>query len=252
MAVSIVQASHDENGAYRGGAAGDQTGQEVRISAWYDRPWDFIARPLHCHVAAAIASAALAIAYCDRIGYDQNERTSLYKECEKIGWNMPRLNEIGLCECDCSSLISVILRFCGIEMPATVNTMTLEYYLRKSGNFEIIADAAFISSSDALRAGDILVNRLHHAAVAVTNGPKASTQCRYIGRNTVKDIPDNYLQVRQSPESLTYNEYIAGKCSLRLPPGMEVIITEERDGWGKLSGFNGWVYLEYIEKVTDI
>ena len=37
--MSISNCGHDENGKYTGGAAGDQTGTEYQVRAWYNRPW---------------------------------------------------------------------------------------------------------------------------------------------------------------------------------------------------------------------
>ena len=33
-----------ENGKYKGGNAGDQTGTEVCIRVWYNRPWNYVIR----------------------------------------------------------------------------------------------------------------------------------------------------------------------------------------------------------------
>lgn len=40
----VAQASQDERGRYTGGKAGDQTGDEVNIRAYYDFPWDMYLR----------------------------------------------------------------------------------------------------------------------------------------------------------------------------------------------------------------
>ena len=45
MAVKIGHASIDENKKIKGGAAGDQTGGEVCIRKWYNKPWEFVLRP---------------------------------------------------------------------------------------------------------------------------------------------------------------------------------------------------------------
>ena len=38
----ISNSGHDENGGYRGGKAGDQTGTEWYLRSWYDRPWNCV------------------------------------------------------------------------------------------------------------------------------------------------------------------------------------------------------------------
>lgn len=114
MAVRIVHASKDENGRYTNGIAGDQTAQEVCLRTWYNRPWDTILRPLNLKLASHIVSIAQILAKCVKIGYDQYQRTTLYDRCERINWDISRINDIAPCECDYSSLIAVILRFCDL------------------------------------------------------------------------------------------------------------------------------------------
>ena len=43
--IKIGHAASDERGKYSGGAAGDQTGREICIREWYNRPWDVMVRP---------------------------------------------------------------------------------------------------------------------------------------------------------------------------------------------------------------
>ena len=40
----ISNSGSDENGAYSGGQAGDQTGKEWRMRDWYNRPWTCVLR----------------------------------------------------------------------------------------------------------------------------------------------------------------------------------------------------------------
>ena len=102
----ICHASHDENGYYYGGKAGDQTGTEVCIREWYNRPWNVVLRPVIRKTAWAIADAMEQAAKNENIGYDQNQRESLYNEAEKVGFDLSKITTP--CECDCSSLIAVV------------------------------------------------------------------------------------------------------------------------------------------------
>ena len=53
------------------------------------------------------------------------------------------------------------------------------------------------------------------------------------------------LNVRKSPAGERY--YLSGQ-PLMLPTGMVVAIYEERNGWGRVADFDGWVSLEFVKK----
>ena len=245
MGVRIVHASKDEYGNYSRGTAGDQTGQEVCQRNWYDRPWDVVARPKYDYIARYTATIAAILATSPAIGYDQGDRLSLYKACSLIGWDINRINELIPCECDCSSFIAVVLRFAGIEIPDNVWTGNLEYYLSLSGFYTLIYEQGIRKSDRQLRAGDILINRVHHVAIAITNGSEATLDVMYTAFVNVS----TYLQVRTSPE-ISDNEYKIGGHSIRLPPGLRVIVCEESGEWGRLYDLPGWVNLRYLTRGT--
>lgn len=241
--VEIVNAAHDENGRYTGGAAGDQSGSEVLRRNWYNRPWNIIMRPKHAAVGAQLANIAIILAASPNIGYDQSERTTLYKECSRIGWQISRINEIRPCECDCSSLIPVILRFAGIEIPETVWTGNLYEKLLDTGNFTPITDSACLSSSHGLRAGDILINTRYHAAIVVTSDPDAPIPAWYTAVVSVND----YLQIRTAP-AVTAEEFKVSGYSQRLPSGAWIIVCEETSQWARIFDIDGWVNKRYLRR----
>lgn len=57
----------------------------------------------------------------------------------------------------------------------------------------------------------------------------------------------SYLNVRSGPGT-AYNIVKIGGQDLRLPSGMVISIEAEQTGWGKLTGVEGWVSLEYIKR----
>lgn len=242
MGARLVYASKDEYGRISKGAAGDQTTREVLESKWYSRPWDLCIRPNSQVAAAVIAEAARKIAASPAVGYDQGQRLTLYAACSRIGWDLNRISELQPCECDCSSLVAVVLRFAGIEIPETVWTGNLEYYLLQTGNFHLMKGTEYLDNDDYLRTGDILINRVHHAAIVSGSGDKATVDVFYIGRVKVSD----YLQVRSSPKVAPDNEYMINGSSCRLPPDTRIIICEQSGRWGRLFDTNAWVSLNYI------
>lgn len=243
--MRIVHASHDEYGRYSGGQPGDQTGNEVCIANWYNRPWNMVLRPVHPHVGNTIANVALHLALLPQVGYSQGDRLSLWNECEKIEWDVVRLPTISACNCDCSSLIAVILRFAGIEVPSNVTSYTIEKYVLSGHAFTRITGDILVNP-ERLRRGDILLNTLHHVAVAVDTGMMVNNIVDY---EAVVQVSD-YLQVRTSPAIQIDNELEVCGHSQRLINGVHVRICEHAGNWGRIADCNAWVNLNYLRKVT--
>ena len=86
----IVHSSIDENRHARGGKAGDQTGREVCTRSWYSKPWGMVLRCKDAAVAKKARDIAIKLANSNLVGYDQNERNSLYKQLERTGWDVDK------------------------------------------------------------------------------------------------------------------------------------------------------------------
>ena len=241
--VRIVHASKDENGRYTNGTAGDQTGQEVCMRTWYNRPWDTVLRPLDKTLGNKIASVAQILAKCERIGYDQYQRTTLYDQCAAIGWDISKIDQISPCECDCSSFIAVILGFCGVSVPKTIYTGNMTAALLATGKFLCLRDSKYLTGDNYLEKGDIVLNTAHHVAVVLDDGTRAAQPfVAYAAQVAV----NTYLQVRTSPGGAEYR--LPDGQSYRLPNGMTVAILQEAQGWGRLSDIQGWVSLSYLRR----
>lgn len=176
--VRIGSARIDENGKAVGGRAGDQTGKEVSVQNWYahKKGW-IILRAKNDTTREKIAQCMEAACSNDHIGYDQNQRTSLYLVAQKIGFNVARVTVD--CETDCSELVHVCLAYAGIMTP-TFNTSTERAVLERTGKFQIITKAVYTQSSEYLIRGDILVTaKKGHTAVVLDNGPKSGRAIEY-------------------------------------------------------------------------
>lgn len=248
MTVRLAQASHDERGAYSGGQAGNQTGTELNIRSWYNRPWDTVIRAKNGIFADRIAVVAQRLCACNRIGYDQSQRTTLYDACDAIGWDINKLDYLPLCECDCSSLIAVILRFCGLNISKYVNTSTLVNQLQPTGLFDILRDSKYLTSGDYLLRGDLVLNTWHHVAVCLDNGAQSAFK-PYAALVAVQ----SFLQVREGPGSQYLPFGVSNGdgtfTSWRLPPNARIQIVEENGDWGRVGNTIGWVSLRYITKI---
>lgn len=166
----LSNCGHDENGRYKGGKAGDQTGNEYALIKWYNRPWKCVLRFPDKKVAAKIAQIARAAAENDCIGYDQGERTTYYQALKLTGWDPAKIRVD--CECDCSSSTAANIiaagHLCGVERLTKINPNMTTYNMRSAlvaVGFECLTDYKHLIVSKYLKDGDILLNDSCHVAV---------------------------------------------------------------------------------------
>ena len=168
MTITLGMAAKDENGKYRGGKAGDQTGKEVYLCNWYNRPWDTVIRWKSEDNAKGFANILRLLCANNNVGYDQVERTTLWAEAQRINWQPTRIGEIKACECDCSSLMAVCARFLGFAVSKDIWTGNLEAAFRATKAVEVYKTSEYTSKPDNLKVGDILLNTQHHVAAVVS------------------------------------------------------------------------------------
>lgn len=188
MQVLIAHASKDEDSKYKNGKAGDQTGQEVVIRSWYNRPWNVVIRPKDTKTANKIADAMERAANNDHIGYDQNQRNTALTEARKVGYDPGRITKD--VETDCSALVSLACMYAGIPETAlyksgnSATTSTLRSRLKATGKFTEFTSKDYTAQTGKLVRGDILLSEGHHVAVVtkaqpiigVTKGTKRSIE----------------------------------------------------------------------------
>ena len=92
MATLCGWASIDENGKAKGGAAGDQNGREVKTGNWYDFGQKIVLRFKDRAKAKKAAQTMKTLCTGNYVGYDQNQRTTLYTEMQKVGWDASKLS----------------------------------------------------------------------------------------------------------------------------------------------------------------
>ena len=173
MAVKIGSARIDENGRAHGGKAGDQTGREVSTQSWYlhSKGWR-VFRAKNPSVAERIAQCMERACKNDKIGYDQYQRNTLYKEAEKVGFDVAKVTTP--VETDCSALVRVCCAFAGITgLPEGFRTGNMPGNLNKTGAFTELTGSKYQSQSTYLGRGDILVTKTSgHTVVVLSNGSK--------------------------------------------------------------------------------
>lgn len=179
MAVLIGHASIDERNKAKGGLAGDQTGKEVCTRNWSDKDWDGILRPKTSAIADNSARICEVICANENVGYDQNQRNSLWNAWVKS----KKISPIEKVECDCSTLQTYCAILGGANIPYGTNgptTATMVSVFVNSGAYEWLTDKKYTETDEYLRRGDILVresnpkiNKSGHTAMVLSNGSRA-------------------------------------------------------------------------------
>ena len=201
----ISNSGSDENGAYSGGQAGDQTGKEWRMRDWYSRPWTCVLRYPDQKVALKLAQLAIDAALNDHIGYDQSQNRTYLTQLKSVGWEPSKITVN--CEADCSAGVCANVTAAGylLGIKALQNhtgtyTGNMRSALTKAG-FQLLTDTKYLTSGDYLLPGDILLNDGHHTATNVTIGKKVKGDWK--PGTTVPVTPDEpaptkYYRVRKS------------------------------------------------------
>lgn len=164
-----------ENGKSSGGKAGDQTGREVYTRDWYNKNWDLVLRPKKKSIAEASAAACEKGCANNNIGYDQLQRNTLNTQAKKCNYN---LSEVGMCETDCSAFMTVCAIAGGSKVKYGANaptTSTMEKAFVESGDYEVLKDKKYLTTSDNLKRGDILVKRGVHTVMVLSDGAAIKT-----------------------------------------------------------------------------
>ena len=173
MAVKIGSARIDEHGHITGGAAGDQTGNEVSTQDWYlhKKGW-VVLRAKDPKKRKKIAYAMKAACNNKNVGYDQGNRYGLYNAVKNKGFDPAECTV--MTETDCSETVRVCAKYAGINA-GDFNTSTEVDTLMKTGEFDKLTDPKYTTQSAYLLTGDILVTKTSgHTVVVLTDGDKAA------------------------------------------------------------------------------
>lgn len=174
MAIKIGHASKDENSKIKNGSAGDQTKGEVCTRTWYNKGWQVVLRPKNQALAEKSAYACEKGCVNNKIGYDQNQRNTLYKYAKAVGFDLSKI--MTNCECDCSSFMQVCAIAGGANLSYGSNgytTSTMVNAFVKSGDYEKLTDSKYLTSDKYLKRGDILVRAGSHTVMVLENGAGA-------------------------------------------------------------------------------
>ena len=209
MSVMIAHASIDERGTAKGGQAGDQTGREVCVRTWYNKPWQYVIRFRTPAKAEKVAQAMEWAAANDNIGYDQNQRNTLLKEARKYNYDVSKVKV--RCETDCSALVAVACMYAGVpESFMTVSgncahTRNLRQLLMNTGLVDVYSSALYTQKTDRLKRGDILLKPGSHVAVVIKTDNDKHKSLEEVAREVRKGLWGNNPERANRLRAAGYN-----------------------------------------------
>lgn len=176
MSVLCGWASIDERGKVSGGKAGDQTGREVKLGNWYNFGQKTCLRWKDKDLAKEYVKVIKSLCNNKHVGYDQNQRTSLFNELKQVDWDYTKLNKN--VECDCSELVACAVN-CVLKKAAissSVYTGNLNAALVNSGYFKKLTGSKYCQSYSYLCKGDVLNAPGHHVISVLEDGSMANVK----------------------------------------------------------------------------
>ena len=183
--VKIGHASVSELGTTNG-QKGDQNGREVVIRDYYLKGWTCLLRPKDPNKAEIMARSCEKGCANQNIGYGQPTRNTLRQEAKKVNFD---LSKVGLCNCDCSSFMSVCAESAGIAIPYSYGnaptTKTMRTAFLSTDEFDLLLDSIYLTSPNFLRRGDILVAEGKHTVMVLSDGSLAN---KTVNSNLVVDL----------------------------------------------------------------
>lgn len=193
MSVRVGSARIDENGHARGGRAGDQKQTskpdykgEVSMQNWYlhSKGW-VVLRAKSKEVAEKLAQDMEYACDNPLIGYDQDQRQTLYNAAKKVRFDCSKVKTA--CETDCSALVRVCLAYAGITV-GNIRTSGEVSAIMKTGAFDKLTEKQYTESSEYLRRGDILVTGKvpGHTVIVLDNGAKVSDAAKLKVKKAVR------------------------------------------------------------------
>ena len=185
--IIVGSARIDENGNISGGAAGDQTGNEVSTQAFYmhSKGW-YCLRPKNAAHAAKMAVSMANACANNNIGYDQNNRNAV-SMVRKYGSTAVIAERT---ETDCGNLVrACILEATGVDV-GEFYTGNEAGALENSGLFQ---GRFTVANSSEVYDGDVLVTKsTGHTVIVVSGRPRSSSAPITIPVNDNVDIKATY------------------------------------------------------------
>jgi uncharacterized protein YgiM (DUF1202 family) len=223
----IGHASIGEDGTTKANKAGDQTKGEVCTRRWYEhkKGWGYILRPKNKKDAEAMAKCMEDACANNCIGYDQNDRLTLWEAVKNNGFKCDSKSLTKKVECDCSALVRVCMAYAGIKV-ANFRTATQIDTIMPTKKFKKIK----FKDANQLKRGDIVVTKITpgHTAIVLTDAVKETINNKYVGTGIGTATALATMNIR-SGAATTYKVYNT------IPKGTKVeVLSKTTTGWYKI------------------
>lgn len=187
MAIRIGHASLGSNGKVSGDAPGDQNSKEVCARSWYDRNWKVLIRAKDQSIAERMAVACEKGCANNHIGYSQAKRNTAHTQAQRVGYDLSRITVD--CDTDCSAYMTLCAIAGGVsQLEYSGNaptTRTMAAAFGKTGKFLEYTDSKYLTGTDYLKRGDILVAPGSHTVMVLDNGAKAAEDIEAVARDVL-------------------------------------------------------------------
>lgn len=169
--AQIIEASIDEHGSASGGAAGDQTGNEVKFATFDpDYPWDKVLICTDQDIVDKMIKEGEKICKSSLVGYDQGQRNTFHTQLKKNNYNVSDYIDTRVkSETDCSAFITAIAIGGGVkdlEYPNDGNAPTTSTMVKEFTSTKKFKSKDYKKNME-LKPGYILVREGHHTAMYV-------------------------------------------------------------------------------------
>lgn len=140
-----------------------------------DLEYNIVLRPKTRELAEKSATSCEAGCANDKIGYSQSSRLTLYNKAKEVNFDLSKINTV--CHTDCSAFMSLCAIAAGVELGAGQTCGSMEKAFRASDAYTVLKDKKYLTSTDYLQRGDILVrdwykNGSRHTVMVLENGCK--------------------------------------------------------------------------------
>ena len=179
----IFNTQKNEQGGYRGGEEGDQTGKEARIMSYPDYyvdssyPWSFVLRCTDETVRKQAAANAIAAAENDHLGYDSGDlRMTLWDAVVAADYDFSKIDVD--CSANCVTSALIFYKAAGYQLgieelqniDISIHVWDVNETLLATGYFQELDDSGYLHTVDHGVAGDLYVAESRHVMMQVTDG----------------------------------------------------------------------------------
>lgn len=241
MKILLAHAKSNEEGKTTGGKAGDQTKNEVCIQEYFAYSWQYIYRAKDPKRAEYLAANAEIICANDNIGYDHNDRYSMYLLAKAAKYNFTKVTKP--CCTDCSQMTATLINGSGVSISPYIATINMRDHMNQTGAFTEIP----FTDKNQLKRGDILLTVTKGHVVIITQGasedptPGPSVVPKYVCEVYGLQLVD----VKTAPDPKSANL----KLYPHLAAGNWIDVCDEADGWCyiRICGqYYGWLQRDYL------